>query len=92
MASDLPHSSFSVPLFSFLDLFSSDMNIKRLHTLEQNWLVASLDCSDTETWILQKSLFGGQNSQLVEWSSFMGEKIHLDFQEPTWKIHLCSVQ
>lgn len=90
-ASDLPSSPYTAPLFSFLDLFDFSFSPKRIHTTDENWLIPSIQCSFSQVWMLKTSLFGGTNHQLAEWSLSGGEKIHLIFKEPAWKIHVCSL-
>lgn len=92
IARDIPSDPFTVPLFTFIDEMDHLFDLNPLFSLEDNFIIRSMDSNERSIWTYEKSILGDTNKKIVKRDFFSSQEKVFPIKESAWKIHACSVQ
>jgi len=92
LARDIPSSPFTVPLFTFIDEINPFFQFATLFSLEDNYIIRSLDSEDRWIWSYETSILGSTEKRIVKRDFYSGQEKVFTVKDAPWKIHACSLQ
>lgn len=92
IARDIPSDPFTVPLYTFIDEFNRFFDSNPLFSIEDNYIIRSLDSYDRSLWTYEQSILGSANKKIVKRDFISSQEKIFQIKESAWKIHACSVQ